>query len=107
MKLNTIYENNGRKCCKDLQKMKEQFIKLLIQNGNHNIQTRNSFNNRKSNENLKLKRNVMKIKDFGYNTGPAKSIVKILKQTNLQINEHIIKEHFTKKGTLRANYKLL
>lgn len=107
MKLNTIYENNGHQCCKDLKKMEDQFTKLLIQTGNHNVRTRNSFNDEKSNENMKLKRNLMKIKSFGYNTASAKTILKILKKTNVNMNKKNINKHFTKKGTLRSNFKVV
>ena len=107
MKLNTIYENNGQKCCKDLKKLKKQFTNFLIQTGNQNIQTRNSLNTKQSNEDLKLKRDVMKIKTFGYNTAPAKSILKILNKTNLNMNKRSINKHFTRKGTLRSNFTLV
>lgn len=103
MKLNTIYENNGQQCCKDLKKMHEQFTKLLIRVGNHNIQTRNSFNNRQSNEKLQMKRNILKLKEFGYTSAAAMAILKhyLKMKTNVPMNKHIINTTFTKKGKVR------
>ena len=103
MKLNTIYENNGQQCCKDLKKLQEQFTKLLISIGNNNIQTRNSFNNRQSNENLRMKRNILKLKEFGYPPSAATRILKyyLKTQQNVPMNKQTINSSFTKKGKLR------
>ena len=103
MKLNTIYENNGQQCCKDLKKLHEQFTKLLISIGNSNMQTRNSFNSRQSNEFLQMKRNILKLKEFGYKTSAATSILKHYLKTNQNVpmNQQTINSTFTKKGTLR------
>lgn len=103
MKLNTIYENNGQQCCKDLKKLHEQFTKLLIRIGNSNMQTRNSFNTRQSNKTLQMKRNILKLKEFGYTSSAAKSISKHYLKTNqnLPMNQQTINSTFTQKGTLR------
>ena len=96
-KLNTIYENNEQQCCKDLEKMKDQFTKLLIASGNHNIQTRNAF------KNINLKRNILKLGEFGFNKAAAKNILKYYAKRNMNVpmNENYLKSFFTKKGTVR------
>ena len=103
MKLNTINENNHHPCCKDLKRLHDQFTKLLISIGDHNMQTRNSFNNRQTNENLQMKRNILKLKEFGYTHSAATSILKYYLKTkqNIQLNKQTINSHFTKKGKLR------
>ena len=103
MKLNTIYENNGQQCCKDLKKLQEQFTKLLISIGNSNMQTRNSFNSRHLNDNLQMKRNILKLKEFGYKPSAATSILKyyLKSKQNVPMNQQTINTTFTKKGKLR------
>jgi len=103
MKLNTIYENNGQQCCKDLKKLHEQFTKLLIKIGNNNMQTRNSFNTRQLNKNIQMKRNILKLKELGYTSSAATGILKYyskIKQ-NVPMNKQTISNYFTKKGSLR------
>ena len=101
MTLNTIYENNGQQCCKDLKKMQDQFTKLLIILGNHNIQTRDAFDKRNSNKKVQQNRNIMQLETFGFKKSAAKSVLKYYsrKRQNVPMNANFLKQYFFNRTT--------
>ena len=101
--LNTINERTN--CCEDLKRLRRNFNALLISSGNTNQQLSKlkKMKTVSESENAEL----TKLFEMGYNTRNSRKILKILNKTNLPRNKASINKYFTKKGTLRKEYKLV